>query len=199
VDLISSYWRSEAIAHIFGSFGFGGQEYVAISAEIRKARGQDYSTLKGFFKQYTLFYVVADERDVIRLRTTYRQPPEDVYVYRTRVPPAQARRLFLDYVRDINRRVAQPEFYNTLTTNCTTTILFHARASGGIARYNWKVLLSGYAPAYAYAIGRLDTSLPFAELKRLSHINARAQAAGDAPDFSQRIRARLPMPPPDSR
>lgn len=198
-DLMSSYWAGEAIAHLFGSFGFGGQEYVAISAEIRKERMEDYSTLKGFFKQYELFYVVADERDVIRLRTTYRQPPEDVYLYRTRVPPAQARRLFLDYVRDINRLVEQPAFYNTLTTNCTTAILFHARASGGIARYNWKILFSGYAPAYAYELGRLDTRLPFAELKRLSHINARAHAAGDAPDFSQRIRAGLPMPTPASR
>jgi hypothetical protein len=198
-DLMSSYWAGEAIAHLFGSFGFGGQDYVAISAEIRKERMEDYSTLKGFFKQYELFYVVADERDVIRLRTTYRQPPEDVYLYRTRVPPAQARRLFLDYVRDINRLVEQPAFYNTLTTNCTTAILFHARASGGIARYNWKILFSGYAPAYAYELGRLDTRLPFAELKRLSHINARAHAAGDAPDFSQRIRAGLPMPTPASR
>lgn len=198
-DLISSYWAGEAIAHLFGSFGFGGQDYVAISAEIRKERMEDYSTLKGFFKQYELFYVVADERDVIRLRTTYRQPPEDVYLYRTRVPPAQARRLFLDYVRDINRLVEQPAFYNTLTTNCTTAILFHARASGGIARYNWKILFSGYAPAYAYELGRLDTRLPFAELKWLSHINARAHAAGDAPDFSQRIRAGLPMPTPASR
>jgi hypothetical protein len=195
VDLISSYWAGEAIAHLFGSFDFGGQDYVAISAEIRKERTEDYSTLKGFFKQYELFYVVADERDVIRLRTTYRQPQEDVYLYRTRVPPAQARRLFLDYVRDINRLAEQPAFYNTLTTNCTTAILFHARASGGIARYNWKVLLSGYAPAYAYEIGRLDTRLSFAELKRLSHINARANAAGDAPDFSQRIRVGLPIPP----
>jgi hypothetical protein len=199
VDLISSYWAGEAIAHLFGSFGFGGQEYVAISVETRKERTEDYSSIKGFFKQYELFYVVADERDVIRLRTTYRQPQEDVYLYRTRLPPAQARRLFLDYVRDINRLAEQPAFYNTLTTNCTTAIVFHARASGGIARYNWKVLLSGYAPQYAYEIGRLDTRLPFADLKRLSHINARAQAVGDAPDFSQRIRAGLPMPPPDSR
>ena len=90
----------------------------------------------------------------------------------------------------------QPEFYNTLTTNCTTAILLHARASGGIAWYNWKILLTGYAPDYAYEISRLDTRLPFVELKRLSHINARAQAAGDAPDFSQRLRAGLPMPPP---
>ena len=146
-----------------------------------------------------VIYIVADERDVIRLRTTYRQPHEEIYLYRTHIPPERARRLFLDYVREVNQLVKQPAFYNTLTTNCTTAVLFHARASGGIAHYNWKVLLSGYAPAYAYEIGRLDASLPFAELKRLSLINARAQAAGAAPDVSQRIRAGLPMPPPASR
>jgi hypothetical protein len=184
---------------LFVSFGFGGQDYVAISIETRKERTEDYSSIKGFFKQYELIYVVADERDVIRLRTTYRQPPEEVYLYRTRIPPARARRLFLAYVREINQLVEQPVFYNTLTTNCTTNILFHVRASGGIARYNWKILLSGYAPAYAYEGGGLDTSLSFADLKQRSHINASAQAAGDAPDFSQRIRAGLPRPPPASR
>jgi hypothetical protein len=199
VDLISSYWAGEAIAHLMVSFGFGEQDYVAISIETRKERTEDYSSIKGFFKQYELIYIVADERDVIRLRTTYRQPPEEVYLYRTRISPAQARRVFLDYVHEVNRLVQQPAFYNTLTTNCTTNILLHARASGGIARYNWKILLSGYAPAYAYEIGRLDTSLPFAELKQHSHINARAQAAGDAPDFSQRIRTGLPRPPPASK
>lgn len=199
VDLISSYWAGEAIAHLLVSFGFGGQDYIAISIETRKERTEDYSSIKGFFKQYELIYVVADERDIIRLRTTYRQPPEDVYLYRTRIPPARARRLFLDYVREINQLVEQPAFYNTLTTNCTTNILFHARASGGIARYNWKILLSGYAPDYVYDIGGLDTSLSFVDLKQRSHINARAQTADDAPDFSQRIRTGLPRPPPVSR
>ncbi len=199
VDLISSYWAGEAIAHLLVSFDFGGQDYVTISIETRKERTEDYSSIKGFFKQYELIYVVADERDIIRLRTTYRQPPEDVYLYRTRIPPARARRLFLDYVREINQLVEQPAFYNTLTTNCTTNILFHARASGGIARYNWKILLSGYAPAYVYEVGGLDTSLSFVDLKQRSHINARAQTAGEAPDFSQRIRTGLPKPPPASR
>jgi uncharacterized protein DUF4105 len=199
VDLISSYWAGEAIAHLLVSFGFGEQDYVAISIETRKERTEDYSSIKGFFKQYELMYVVADERDVLRLRTTYRQPPEAVYLYRTRIPPARARRLFLAYVREINQLVAQPAFYNTLTTNCTTNIVWHLRASGGLARYNWKVLLSGYAPAYAYEVGGLDTRVSFAELKQRSHINARAQAAGDAPDFSQRIRAGLPRPPPADR
>jgi hypothetical protein len=126
VDMISSYWAGEAIAHLLVSFGFGGQDYVAVSIETRKERTEAYSSIKGFFKQYELFYVVADERDLIRLRTTYRQPSEEVYLYRTRVSPAQVRRLFMDYVREINHLVEQPEFYNSLTTNCTTNILFHA-------------------------------------------------------------------------
>ncbi len=195
VDLISSYWAGEAIAHLFISFGFHGRDYVAVSVETRKEQTEDYSTLKGFFKQYELIYIVADERDLIRLRTTYRQPPEDVYLYRLHLPQAQVRRLFLDYVQQISALAAQPQFYNTLTTNCTTNILLHARASGGVARYNWKVLLSGYTPAYAYELGRLDSHLSFAELRQQSHINARAQAAHDAPDFSQRIRAGLPLAP----
>jgi hypothetical protein len=120
-------------------------------------------------------------------------------LYRTRLPPAQARRLFLDDVREVNHLVAQPVFYNTLTTNCTTNLLFHARASGGSIRYNWKMLLSGYAPAYVYENGRLATRLSCAELKQRSHINARIQAAGEAPDFSQRIRTGLPRPPPARR
>lgn len=199
VDLISSYWGSEAIAHLFVSFGFGEQDYVAISIETRPEREESYSSLKGFFKQYELIYVVADERDLIRLRTTYRQPAEDVYLYRTRIPPANARRLFLDYVRTMNALVKQPEFYNTLTTNCTTSIVLHTRSYGGRARYNWKLLLSGYAPEYAYEMGGLDTSLTFADLKQRSHINVRAQAASEAPDFSQRLRDGLPQPVPTSR
>ena len=105
----------------------------------------------------------------------------------------------MDYVKKINELAAAPEFYNTLTTNCTTNILLHAQSSGGQARYNWKLLLSGYAPAYAYELGVLDSSLPFPELRRMSQINARAHAADDAPDFSLRIREGLPVPPTKGR
>jgi hypothetical protein len=99
----------------------------------------------------------------------------------------------------MNALVEQPEFYHTLTTNCTTSILLHTRSYGGTVRYSWKLLLSGYAPEYAYEMGGLDTSLAFADLKQRSHINARAQAAAAAPDFSQRLRDGLPQPAPASR
>ena len=193
VDLIASYWMGPAIAHIFLSFDFQGGDHLAISIETRKERGEGYSTIKGFFRQYELYYVVADERDVIRLRTNYRKdPPEDVYVYRVNGPVENGRRLFLQYIREINALKERPEWYNTLTTNCTTAIWMHTRINPGHPPLSWKVLASGYVPEYLYEIGRLDTNLPFAELQRRAHINARARAADKAADFSRQIRAGLP-------
>jgi len=188
VDLIAVYWMGDAIAHVMVSFGFAGQDFLCLSIETRKEQGEEYSSLKGFFKQYELTYVVADERDVIRLRTDYRTPREDVYLYRTLVPPETARKLFLEYVKTFNSLRDKPHFYNTLTTNCTTDVVRNVQAFGGRMRYNWKILLSGYTPLYAYEIGGLDNSLPFEELKARSYINAKAQAIGDARDFSVRIR-----------
>lgn len=193
VDLVASYWMGPHIAHLFLSFGFEDGQHVAISIETRKEVGETYSTLGGFFRQYELYYVVADERDVIRVRTNYREnPPEDVYVYRIPFRAEPARRLFLDYVREINALKERPAFYNTATTNCTTNILMHTRVNPGSLPLSWKVLLSGHTPEYVYESGRLDTTLPFEELRRRSHINAAARAADEAPDFSQRIRAALP-------
>jgi hypothetical protein len=192
VDLVAVYWMGPAIAHLFLSFGFG-DEHLAISIEARKARTKPYATLPGFFRQYELVYVVADERDVIRVRTNYRKsPPEEVYLFRAVGPIENGRRIFLDYMRDINELREHPRFYNTLTTNCTTMILAHAAVNPGHIPYSWKVLFSGYAPEYVYEQGRLDRSLPFEELRRRAHINAAAQAADQAPDFSRRIRAGLP-------
>ena len=192
VDLIAVYWMGPAIAHLFVSFGFG-DDHLAISIEARKDRTRPYATIPGFFRQYELVYVVADERDVIRVRTNYRKsPPEEVYLFRVAGSPDRGRRVFLDYMRDINRLHEHPRFYNTVTTNCTTMILTHAAVNPGPIPYSWKILFSGYTPEYAYDRGRLDQNLPFEELKRRSHINAAAQAADKAPDFSRRIRAGLP-------
>jgi hypothetical protein len=123
VDLYAVYWMGPAIAHTIISFGFGGKDYLAVSIEARKERGEAYSSIKGFFRQYELIYIVADERDVIRLRTNYRKdPPEEVYLYRLKGSPESARKFFLDYLKSINELVDRPQFYNTLTENCTNAI-----------------------------------------------------------------------------
>ena len=199
VDLIASYWAGPAVAHIFISFGFENDEYLAVSIERRDEQGEGYSTIRGLFRQYEIFYVVADERDVIRLRTNFRHdPPEDVYLYRVRGPLENGRRLFLEYVRRIEALSSEPDFYNTVTSNCAGNIWINAHVNPGRVPYSWKVLLSGHVPEYLYDLGLLDTRLPFAELKDRSRINDAARAANEADDFSRLIRAGLPfatMPP----
>jgi hypothetical protein len=195
VDLVASYWMGPAVAHIFLSFAFAGGEHLAVSIETRREEGEGYSTVKGFFRQYELYYVVADERDVIGLRTNFRHdPPEQVYVYRIKGGNEGARRVFLDYLDSINALNARPDWYNTLTTNCTTTIWTHGLVNPGHVPFSWKILASGYVPQFLYEQGRLvDGGLPFVELQRRSQVNARALAAGMAEDFSKRIRQGAPV------
>jgi len=188
-DVVAVYWMGPAIAHIFLSFAFAGGDHLAISIETRKEKGESYSTLRGLFRQYELYYVVADERDVIRLRTNYRRdPPEDVRVYRVRAPAENVQRVFLDYVKQINSLTTRPEFYNTLTTNCTTNAWLHTMVNAEHLPFSWKILASGYVPQYLYEAGRLDTGVPFSALERSARVNERAMAADTAVDFSQRIR-----------
>lgn len=196
VDLIAVYWMGPAIAHTILSFGFEGSDPLAISIETRKEKGENYSTTKGFFKQYELYYVVADERDVIRLRTNYRKdPPEDVYVYRVHGPLENARRLFMQYIQRINDLHRKPEFYNTLIDNCTTGIWMNSRINPGHVPISWKILASGYVPEYLYDQGMLAPGVSLADLQRLGHINARAREADNAADFSSRIRVGIPGMP----
>ncbi len=191
LDLIAVYWMGDAIAHTILSFGFAGEQ-IAISIETRKEQGEVYSTLGGLFRRYDLYYAVADESDLIGLRTNYREPPEDVYLYRVKAPQENIRRLFLQYLATINELNVRPEFYNTATTNCTTNIVTHIQAIRPQVPLSWKMLLSGYFPELVYERGSLDQSLPFEALRQQSYINERAQAAAGADDFSRRIREGLP-------
>ena len=195
VDLFAVYWMGPAIAHTILSFNFGDKDYLAVSIEARKELNEGYSTIKGFFRQYELTYIVADERDVIRLRTNYRKdPPEQVYLYRLKPSKENARRLFIEYIRNINELHDKPAFYNTLLDNCTTDIWLNSLVNQGHLPFSWKILLSGYVPEYLYESGRLSSQLPFDQLQRQALINPAAQAADQSPDFSQRIRANLEQP-----
>jgi hypothetical protein len=193
VDLFAVYWMGPAIAHVFVSFGFADGNHLAISIEARNEVGEGYSTIKGFFRQYELYYAVGDERDIVRLRTNYRKdPPEEVHLYRLYGPIENGRAFFRDYLREVNALKEHAKFYNTLTTNCTSNVWLHGKVIPGRLPYSWKILFSGYFPEYLYESGKLDSSIPFAELQKRSLINPQAQAADKAEDFSQRIRAAQP-------
>ncbi len=192
VDLAITYWGSPWIAHPIASFQFADSLPIAISIETRKTVGQSYSALRGFYRQYALIYIPADERDVIRLRTSYRR--EEVYLYHTTASAERARAIFLEYLKHLNRLHEHPEFYNAVTDNCTTNIrVANVGASGGKAPpWNWRILLNGKGDELLYERGFIDRSLPFGELKARSLVNPQAKAAGALPDFSQLIRVGLP-------
>ncbi len=188
--VVEPFAKMRGPAHTFVSFGFGNGEYVAISAEIRRERGEHFSALGGLLKRYELTYVVADERDVILLRTNYRH--DQVYLYPVRTTLWQRQRLFRAMLERANALRGHPEFYNTLTNTCTTNIVHHVNAiAPHKVPFSFKVMFPGYSDELAYDLGLIDTELPFAAARERYHINARAARYATDPAFSDRIRQPL--------
>ncbi len=196
VDMIMSYWSGPAIAHMLVSFGFDDGAQVVFSVEIRRQRTQEFSEIGGFFKEFELSIIAADERDVIRLRTNVRG--EDDYLYRMRLPVRDMRLLFLGYVGEANQLVGTPRFYNTITVNCTTLVYQMMQGIVGHLPLDYRLLLSGYLPEYVYGVGGLDRRYKLEELRALGRITERARAADRSPAFSADIRRGIPDfdPPP---
>jgi len=179
--------EAPSLAHTMLAFGFDDEEYLGVSVEARLEKGETYSPVRGALRQFELMYVVADERDLIQLRTEHRNA--DVYVYRTQVTPEQARALFVDMMQRVNQIAQQPEFYDTLTNNCTTNIVRHVnRVRPGRIPFDIGVLLSGHSDRLAYDLGLIDRSRPFEEVRAAARVNDLARRYKDNPRFSQLIR-----------
>lgn len=178
-------WRGPA--HTFLSFGFDDGDYVAVSVEIRKERGESFSPLLGLLRQYEIAYVIGDERDLIGLRANHRK--DEVFLYPIRATPAQARALFESMLARANRVAATPEFYNTLTNTCTSNIVDHIESiAPGRVPWSHRTLLPAYSDDLAYDLGLIDTDLPRETYRAAHRINERAQSAANRPDFSVAIR-----------
>jgi hypothetical protein len=190
LDLYFVYWGAPLIAHNIMSWSFSDGRHLAISVETRKKKGQQYSALAALFRQYELIYVVADEKDVIKLRTNVRG--EQVYLYHVNTSPAAARRLLVNYLEAVNDIAREPRWYNAVTANCVSVIRQRVIHAGGKVPFSWRLFANAHLPELLYRRGQLDTSRPFEELKALSHINARARGLGEGDDFSMGIRAGLP-------
>ncbi|MEN8139846.1 MAG: DUF4105 domain-containing protein [Thermodesulfobacteriota bacterium] len=192
LDLFLSYWASEHIAHVIMSWDFGHDEHLAISIETRKDVSQEYSALKGFFKQFELAYVAGDERDLIRLRTNFRR--ERVYAYRLNVTPERARALLEDYLLQMNSLTESPQFYDALTRNCTTAIHLHTRAINpdDPLPFDWRILVSGHLDHLLHERKIVaNGDLPFATLRQRSRVDLRMQEHGNE-GFSEILRDGLP-------
>lgn len=185
--IVVPFKETPSLAHTMLSFGFDNQEYLVISVEARLEKGEKYSPLKGATQEHELMYVIGDERDLIQLRTEHRDV--DVYVYRAQVQPREVRAMFVDMLKRANKLSKEPEFYDTLTNNCTTNIVDHInKLRPNFIAYTYQVILPGHSDRLAYDLGLLDRSVPFETLKRRAHVNARAHVFASRDDFSQQIR-----------
>ncbi len=190
VDMVMSYWDGWAIAHMLISFGFDDGQHVAFSVEVRRRKNATYSELGGFFKRDGLSIIAADERDVIRVRTNIRG--EDDYLYRLRMPQAAMQSLFLGYVEQANQLLDTPRFYNTLTVNCTMLVYHMMKRIVGYLPWSYRLLFTGYLPAYVYRVGGLDQRFSLEELQALGRITDRARQSDRSDSFSADIRQGIP-------
>jgi hypothetical protein len=194
VDFFVSYWKMGPVGHTFLSFVFDNAPPICISIETRPEMGEAFSPIASLFKQFELIYIVGDERDIVRVRTNFRD--EEVYLYRLRTSSENVSRLFLVYLDRTNELADHAEFYHLLSNSCTVNIVRYANAAGRVGQFDIKHLLNGFIDRYLYRAGLVDRTLPFEELRRRSRINDAALAADNTPDFSQRIRASLPTMQP---
>lgn len=189
VDFVVVPFKSTPkLAHTMMSFALDDGSYLALSVEVRKERGEKYSALLGVGRQYELIYVLSDERDVIRLRSKYRD--SDVYVYPTVASQEQAQAMFANVIGRINQLSVNPEFYNSITNNCTTNLAGHVNElSPDKITYGWQVILPGLSARYAYDLGLLDNRIPFEDLSAIALVNDLAEQHFEDPNFSQLIRS----------
>jgi len=195
-DLMFVYWGSPAIAHTMISFRFrdetkaGGFSFLPISIEVRKEQSESYSTVAGFFRQFELYYVISDERDVVGLRTNHRG--EDVYVMKTVSTGERSRKILLDYLAEANALAEEAKWYNALTDNCTNGIVYHVRGIGDRVPLTYELVFSGYSDRYVYRAGGFGHALSFEELKARARVNDAAKGRDGDEDFSSIIRRGVP-------
>lgn len=193
VDLIFSFWGPKHIAHTILSWQFKNSKPLAISIETRREKNEGFSGLHGFFRRYELYYVVADESDVIKLRTSIKK--EDVYLYRLKIDPLGAKNLLLDYAHRVEQLHDKPRWYNAATQNCTTTIRYHAQSIDGGGSWNWRLLLNGYLPELCHQRGIINNETSFTEIRKRSYISPKTEQLRKVDEFSKFIRDDLPERP----
>jgi hypothetical protein len=196
VDFFVSYWMPGPFGHTFVSFVFANSPPVNVSIETRNEVHEGFDPVASLFKEFDLIYVVGDERDIVGVRTNHRG--EDVYMYRIKTTPEGARRLFRVYLDRINSLADRAEFYHLISNSCTINIVRYARSLTPFERFDPRFYLNGLVDRFLYSVGAVDTDVPFSDLRAHARITDVARAAGEPPDFYQRIRQTALPPGPVS-
>lgn len=191
LDYVLVYWDgNEAVAHTILSFGFNNGEYLSVSVETRVERGEPQSGLRGLFKQYESIYILGDEKDLLRLRTNYRK--EDVYLYPTTINPQIVRKMFKAIMERVNQIASEPEFYNTLSHSCLTSLANDfEKVIATRSFFDFRRIANGYSDEMLYENGWIDSKLSFEDTKRLHYANQYVMADVSDENYSIKIRPHI--------
>lgn len=186
---VLSYWDgNKAVAHSILSFGFKGGNYLCVSVETRLKKGQPQTGIGGLYNQYGLLYVLADEKDVLRLRTNFRK--EEVYMYKVNADKKTIKPLFVAIMQKIDKLNTQPQFYNTVKHNCLTSLLTDLRnARDEKMSFDYRYIFNGYSDELFYEKGAfVNQDIPFDKFKEIHHINQYIKDSDNIDIYSQEIR-----------
>jgi hypothetical protein len=188
MDVFLSYWGSPKIAHAIVSFRFEDVDPIAFSVEIRKEKGENYSSIGGFFKKFELAFIAANESDIVALRTNYRDPIEDVYLFPLVTKPEEREALFLGYIKRANKLAKNPAWYHTISANCTTVIFDLVRQFRKEVKLDKRILLSGLLPELFAEREMIDHPKPYGDYRAKAAITAKGQKASGKANYSAAIR-----------
>ena len=188
LDYILSYWdNNEAIAHTMASYGFDDGYHLCVSVETKREKGEPQTALRGIFRQYELIYILADERDLLRLRTDFRK--EDVYVFPLKTSREEIKTFFLEVISRVNEISRQPEFYDTITHNCLTTLVSDFRqVRSPVKMFDLRRILNGWSAEMIFENNNIDTDFSYDETRQKCYANQYIQGEYDVSAYSKLIR-----------
>lgn len=181
-------------AHTMLSFGFSNGDYITISAEIRKEVGESFSAFWWLMKEYEMVYMIWDENDLVKLRANYRK--DEVIMYPIKTSQEKIKSLFVSMLNRANELWKTPEFYNTITNNCTTSILKHTNAlrkENNDSQISWSIeaLLPSHSDKIIYDLWLINTSLSLEEARKYYKINELSEKYSNNEWYSSLIRKKI--------
>lgn len=177
---LARFKDSRWVGHSFLSFELASGTVYTLSIEARREPDETYSSVKGLFNNFELWYGWGTERDFLGVSLFMLDRPLEYY--RLNLTPAEAQAVFRSVALETHQVAAQPQFYNTLTANCTNLL---AKAVNeqypGRVPYHVAWNLPGRAPQFLQKEGLVDNAVNLTELEATARIN------GDDPALTATI------------
>ncbi len=168
--LFNPFGKWEGVGHSFFVFEFEDGKSISISIEARRENDEEYSAIRGFFNEYELWYAFGSVEDFESRRAVYYD--EELYKYPLLISTSSAEAIFLDLSRTAEKLETVPDFYNTLTSNCTNLLADSAnRVKKGSIPFHYSRLFTGFADDQLYDLGFIPHNKPFEEIYREARVD----------------------------